>query len=96
MVYFSAAGRQQFLTSEARERVYKKEPDAPNGQVCFCFDYLGGALYSATAAENKQIVTEINAVIQAGQCACVGQSAPQVVGEVGFIFNQSQAGFHRT
>jgi hypothetical protein len=70
VVYFSNDGQQQFLTSDVRERVYQKEPDAPQVRVCYCFDYRAGTLRAASAAERDQIVTEINAGIQAGQCAC--------------------------
>ena len=70
VVYFSADGRQQFMTSDIREQVYQKDPDAAQVQVCYCFDYRVGTLRNASAAEREQILAEINAGIQAGQCAC--------------------------
>jgi hypothetical protein len=70
VVYFSNDGQQQFMTNDVRERVYQKEPDATDVHVCYCFDYRAGTLRAASATEYNQIVGEINAGIQAGQCAC--------------------------
>jgi hypothetical protein len=70
VVYFSQDGQQQFATSDVRERVYQKEPDAAGVQVCYCFDYRAGPLRAASTVEREQILAEINAGIQAGQCAC--------------------------
>lgn len=70
VVYFSDDGQQQFTQAEVRERVYQKEPDAAQVQVCYCFDYKVGTLRAATFAERDHIVAEINTGIQAGQCAC--------------------------
>ncbi len=70
MVYFSNDGQQQFTTAAVRERVYQKEPDAAQIQVCYCFDYRAATLLAASGAEREQIIAEINAGIQAGQCAC--------------------------
>ena len=70
VVYYSADGQQHFTTAELRERVYQKEPDAPQVRVCYCFDYRVGTLHAASAAEREQIIVDINAGIQAGQCAC--------------------------
>jgi hypothetical protein len=69
VVYFSQAG-QMFTTGQVRERVYQKEPDAENVPVCYCFDHRAATLSAAPAAERDRIVAEINAGIQAGQCAC--------------------------
>lgn len=70
VVYYPADGQQHFEMTELRERVYQKEPDAPQVQVCYCFDYRVGTLRDASAAEREQIMADINAGIQAGQCAC--------------------------
>jgi hypothetical protein len=70
VVYFSEKSQQQFATADLRERVYQKEPDAPQVQVCYCFDYRVGTLRDAPVAERNTIIAEINAGIQAGQCAC--------------------------
>ena len=69
VVYFSKAG-QTFTTGQVRERVYQKEPDAESVQVCYCFDYRAATVSAASATERDRIVAEINAGIQAGQCAC--------------------------
>ncbi len=69
VVYFSHAG-QTFTTGQVRERVYQKEPDATDVPVCYCFDYRAATVSAASAAERDRIMAEINAGIQAGQCAC--------------------------
>ncbi|MCC6192545.1 MAG: hypothetical protein IT318_26260 [Anaerolineales bacterium] len=70
VVYFSDDGQQQFVTSDIRELVYQKEPDTDQVQVCYCFGYRAGALRAASAAERDSIIADINAGIQASQCAC--------------------------
>ena len=70
VVYFSDDGQQQFEMRDLRERVYQKEPDAGQVQVCYCFDYRADTLHAASAAEHDRIVADINTGIQAGQCAC--------------------------
>ena len=70
VVYFSSDGQQQFMTNDIRERVYQKAPGDADVQVCYCFNYRAGTLRAASATEYDQIVAEINAGIQAGQCAC--------------------------
>jgi hypothetical protein len=70
VVYFSADGQQQFLTVDIRERVYQKEPDSAQVQVCYCFNFHVGTLRAASPTERKLIIAEINAGILAGQCAC--------------------------
>jgi hypothetical protein len=70
VVYFSEKSQKRFTTADLRERVYQKEPDTPQVPVCYCFDYRVGTLSAASAAEREQITADINAGIQAGQCAC--------------------------
>jgi hypothetical protein len=70
VVYFSGDGQQLFLMRDLRERVYQKEPEAAPVQVCYCFDYRVGALSAASSAERDEFIAEINAGIQADQCAC--------------------------
>lgn len=70
VVYYSENSQQHFTTAELHERVYQKEPDAPQVQVCYCFDFRVGTLRAASAAEREHIMADINAGIQAGQCAC--------------------------
>jgi len=70
VVYFSEKSQQHFTTADLRERVYQKEPDAPQVQVCYCFDWRAGTLRAASAAKREEILADIRAGIQAGQCAC--------------------------
>ena len=70
VVYFTADGTQAFLTSDIRARVYQKEPDNDDVMVCYCFGHTLGAIRAATGEFAMAIVENINAGIQAGQCAC--------------------------
>jgi hypothetical protein len=70
VVYFSTAGESLFTRSQIRERVYQKEPQADDVKVCYCFRFTRGEIVHSTAEEQARIVGEINAGIQAGQCAC--------------------------
>lgn len=70
VVYFSAAGGQTFSVDQVRERVYQKEPEAMDVPVCYCFRHVVGDVRAASPEERGAIVDEINAGIQAGQCAC--------------------------
>ena len=70
VVYFSADGQDAFSTDQVRERVYQKEPDAGDVLVCYCFQYTAGAVRQADAEAQLSLVADINAGIQAGQCAC--------------------------
>jgi hypothetical protein len=70
VVYFSDDGQQQFMTNDIRERVYQKAPDDAVVPVCYCFNYRAGKLRAASSTEYDQIVADINAGIQADQCAC--------------------------
>lgn len=71
VVYFATDGRKIFRLDDLRERVFQKEPDRNDVLVCYCFRYSVGDI--RTAAENTEsdrIIDDINAGIQAGQCAC--------------------------
>lgn len=71
VVYFSEDGQQVFRTHEIRERVYQKEPENSDVLVCYCFRYsLGDIQHEAQVNGAEDILAEINAGIQAGQCAC--------------------------
>ena len=70
VVYYSGDGQDVFVTSQVRERVYQKAPDADDVLVCYCFQYSVGALRSADAETRRRLVADINAGIQVGQCAC--------------------------
>jgi hypothetical protein len=70
VVYFSADGKQTFTVEEIRERVYQKEPAADDVLLCYCFRYTVGDLRSASHEGRLAIIDDINAGINAGQCAC--------------------------
>ena len=70
VVYFSPGGAQTFTTAQVRERVYQKEPDADDVFICYCFRRTAGAVRHAAPEARAAIVDDINAGINAGQCAC--------------------------
>lgn len=70
VVYFSLEGTQRFTTAQVRERVFQKEPDADDVFVCYCFRRTVGDVRATASAERAAVVDDINAGIQAGQCAC--------------------------
>jgi hypothetical protein len=70
VVYFAPDGTQTFTTHQLRERVYQKEPDADEVFVCYCFRYTVGAVREASPQRHREMVDDINAGIQVGQCAC--------------------------
>ena len=69
-VYFSRDGEQTFTVEQVRERVYHKEPDAAEVFVCYCFRHTVGDLRAASPEGRAALVDDINAGINAGQCAC--------------------------
>ena len=71
VVYFSEDGQQMFYTSEVRERVYQKELQNPNVAICYCFQHTVGSIQQAIESSGAtDVIDDINAGIQAGQCAC--------------------------
>ncbi len=68
VVYFAVDGTPTFTIDQVRERVYQKEPDAPDVLICYCFQHTVGAVQ--TAPDPATIVADITLGIQAGQCAC--------------------------
>ena len=70
VVYFSADGEQTFTVKQVRERVFQKEPEAPEVYICYCFLYAVGELRAASPEGRTAIVNEINTGVNAGQCAC--------------------------
>lgn len=69
-VYFSEDGLQTFGRADLQDRVYQKEPDADDVFVCYCFRHTVGELRAASVEDRAAIVDDINAGINAGQCAC--------------------------
>jgi hypothetical protein len=70
VVYFSAEGSTVFTTEDVRERVYQKKPNAEDVPVCYCFRQYAGEIRAASAEQRAEIISGINAGIQADQCAC--------------------------
>jgi hypothetical protein len=70
VVYFGADGNQVFTIADVRERVYQKEPKTENVLICYCFNHSVSEIRSASHDEGESILTNINAGIKAGQCAC--------------------------
>ena len=70
IVYFLADGKQTFTIEQIRERVYQKEPNADEVKVCYCFQHTVGEIRNASPATRNAILDDINAGIQADQCAC--------------------------
>lgn len=70
IVYFTSDGSQTFTTQHVRERVYQKEPEVESVFVCYCFRHTVGEVHAASSEGRAAIVDDVNAGIQAGQCAC--------------------------
>jgi len=71
VVYFSEDGQQLFYVNNIRERVYQKEPDNPDVPICYCFRYMLKDVRHELEAKGKvYVIGDIEARIQAGQCAC--------------------------
>ena len=70
VVYYSADGTAAFTTGELRERVYQKEPDAGDVLVCYCFKHTLAEIRDASPEARAVILADIEAGIQADQCAC--------------------------
>ncbi len=70
VVYFSADGQHRLTRDQVRERVFQKEPESVEVWVCYCFRHTAGEVRAATREAGRAILDDINAGIQAGQCAC--------------------------
>ena len=70
VVYFSVDDKQTFVLKQIRERVYQKEPQAPDVFICYCFRHTVGDLRAAATEGRIAILEDIHAGIHAGQCAC--------------------------
>ena len=70
VVYFTSDGSSVFTTGDVRERVYQKEPNADDVLVCYCFRHTVGDLRGASVDQRAEILNDVNAGIQADQCAC--------------------------
>lgn len=70
VVYYTADSKSTFTTSQLRERVYQKEPNADDVFVCYCFRHTVAEIRNASSEARVVIVNDINTGIQANQCAC--------------------------
>lgn len=70
VVYFTVDGEQTFTIQQVRERVYQKEPDTDDVFVCYCFRHKVDEIRTALPERRASILNDINAGIQADQCAC--------------------------
>jgi len=70
VVYFSSDGTQAFTPEQVRERVYQKEPDTAEVFVCYCFRHTVGEVQALSSTGCAALINDIDAGIQAGQCAC--------------------------
>ncbi|HLB24396.1 MAG TPA: hypothetical protein VJP07_09905 [Dehalococcoidia bacterium] len=71
VVYFSVDGAQRFDEDAVRERVFQKHPADDDALVCYCFRHTVGSIRSRhDVPAGGSVIAEIQAGIQAGQCAC--------------------------
>jgi hypothetical protein len=70
VVYFAADGQQTFTVDQVRGPIYQKSQRAEATPLCYCFGYTIGDLHAMTPAQRAAVIADINAGIQAGQCAC--------------------------
>lgn len=70
VVYYTADGKSIFTTSQLRERVYQKEPNADDVFVCYCFRHTVTEIRNALPEARVSIINDINTGIQSNQCAC--------------------------
>lgn len=70
VVYFSSDGMQTFTTEQVREHAYQKEPDTDEVFVCYCFRHTVGEIRSMPQTNRAALLNDIDAGIQADQCAC--------------------------
>ncbi|CAG1007470.1 hypothetical protein ANAEL_03540 [Anaerolineales bacterium] len=70
VVYFTSDGAQTFTTEQVRERVYQKEPIVDDVLVCYCFRHAVGEIRLMPQPNRATLLDDIDAGIQAGQCAC--------------------------
>lgn len=70
VVYFSIDGSQTFEVGQVRERVFQKEPEAEDVNICYCFQHTVGEMMRADEGLRTSIVRDIEEGIAAGQCGC--------------------------
>lgn len=70
VVYFSSDGQSTFTTTDIRVPVFQKEPKNPSAPVCYCFRHTVGEILGPSRADQVTILKDIEAGIDASQCAC--------------------------
>ena len=70
VVYFAADGQQTFTLDQVRGPVYQKAQHDDATPVCYCFGYTLGTMCALTPVQRVAVIDDINAGIQARQCAC--------------------------
>jgi hypothetical protein len=70
VAYFASDGQQIFMLDQVRGPIYQKAGYDDATPVCYCFGYMVGALRAMTPVQHVTVIDDINAGIQAGQCAC--------------------------
>lgn len=66
VLYFASDGS-IFTITDINIPVYQKAPDNPDSLVCYCFQHR---LRDFSAANGETLLNDIQAGIEAGQCAC--------------------------
>lgn len=70
VVYYGDGG-EVYTEDDLRERVHQKHPDAADVFVCYCFRHTPASIRQELLLNGTSTVVEqVNAGIQAGQCAC--------------------------
>ncbi len=70
VVYFGDNG-EVYGEDDLRQRVYQKHPDAADVFVCYCFHHTPASIrQELLLSGTSSVVEQVNAGIQAGQCAC--------------------------
>lgn len=70
VVYFASDDQQTFTLDEVRGSIYHKAQHDDATPLCYCFGYTVGAVRAMTRTQRAAVIDDINAGIQAGQCAC--------------------------
>jgi len=71
VVYYAQDAEQYFTTEQLRVPVYQKADESEDVPICYCFQYSTEQIRQEIQQTGKtSAIDEINAGIQAGQCAC--------------------------
>ena len=71
VIYYSNDSNSIFTRHQVRERVYQKEAEVDDVLLCYCFRHTTGDIRRQfEQSAQKTLIEDIEAGIQAGQCAC--------------------------